>query len=92
MAMWMSVLGARVTGFSLSPATNSSLFEQASIGRVLENDLRGDIRDLTSFSEALKLSQASIVIHMAAQPLVLQSYQDPVTTYQTNVLGTMNVL
>lgn len=92
MAMWMSALGARVTGFSLSPATNPSLFEQASIGRVLENDLRGDIRDLTSFSEALKLSQASIVIHMAAQPLVLQSYQDPITTYQTNVLGTMNVL
>jgi len=92
MAMWMSALGARVTGFSLPPATKQSLFDQASIGRVVENDLRGDIRDLASLREALKLSQASIVIHMAAQPLVFQSYQEPVATYQTNVLGTVNVL
>ena len=90
--MWLSALGAKVTGFSLPPATKLSLFDQAAIGKVVENDLRGDIRDLASLKEALKLSDASIVIHMAAQPLVFESYQEPVTTYQTNVLGTVNVL
>ena len=87
----LSNAGAQVTGYSLEPPTNPSLFEIAGI----ENDVVsviGDIRDLKSLKAAFDEAQPEIVLHLAAQPLVLDSYRDPAYTYETNVMGTVNIL
>ena len=83
--------GAEVTGYSLTPPTSPSLFEIAGI----ENDIHsviGDIRDLKALKAAFDESQPEIVLHLAAQPIVRDSYKDPVYTYETNVMGTVNIL
>lgn len=82
--------GAEVTGYSLNPPTNPSLFETA----IIENDIHsviGDIRDLESLRNAFNEAQPEIVFHLAAQPIVRDSYKDPVYTYETNVMGTVNI-
>jgi CDP-glucose 4,6-dehydratase len=91
MALWLSWLGASVRGYALDPATSPSLFTDASIGSVLE-DIRGDIRDAASLDRAMQEFAPEVVFHMAAQPLVRFSYQDPIGTYETNVIGTARVL
>ncbi|MBQ8814188.1 MAG: CDP-glucose 4,6-dehydratase [Lachnospiraceae bacterium] len=92
---WMSKLlimaGAKVTGYSLEPPTSPSLFELCDIASGM-NSIIGDIRDLTHLKKVFTEIQPEIVIHMAAQPLVRESYQDPVYTYETNVMGTVNIL
>lgn len=82
--------GAEVTGYSLNPPTNPSLFKIAEI----ENDIHsviGDIRDLESLKKAFEKAQPEIVLHLAAQPIVRDSYNNPVYTYETNVMGTVNI-
>lgn len=82
--------GAEVTGYSLNPPTNPSLFEIAGI----ESDIHsvfGDIRDLDALKKAFNEAQPEIVLHLAAQPIVRDSYKDPVYTYETNVMGTVNI-
>jgi len=92
---WLSLFllerGHRVSGVSLSP-DRDSLFEKAKIGKLLENDLRADIRDLDVLTSSFKGINPDVVIHLAAQALVQKSYKDPLTTYETNVIGTINVL
>ncbi len=83
--------GADITGYALTPPTSPSLFEQCGIANWIHSVV-GDIRDLTHLKRVFEETQPEIVIHMAAQPIVRTSYRDPVTTYQTNVLGTVNVL
>ena len=86
----LSNAGAEVTGYSLNPSTTPSLFEIAGI----ENDIRsviGDIRDLESLKRVFDEAQPEIVLHLAAQPIVRDSYKDPVYTYETNVMGTVNI-
>ena len=83
--------GAVVTGYSLEPPTDPSLFVIADI----ENDITsviGDIRDYQSLKAAFDAAQPEIVLHLAAQPIVRDSYKDPVYTYETNVMGTVNIL
>ena len=83
--------GAEVTGYSLEPPTIPSLFEIAGV----ENDIHsvtGDIRDLPALQAAFDAARPEIVLHLAAQPIVRESYRDPVYTYETNVMGTVNVL
>lgn len=83
--------GAIVTGYSLNPPTTPSLFEIANI----ENDITsviGDIRDYISLKQAFDRAQPEIVFHLAAQPIVRDSYKEPVYTYETNVMGTVNIL
>ncbi len=83
--------GAVVTGYSLKPPTSPSLFEIAGI----ENDVNsviGDIRDYESLKRAFDEAQPEIVLHLAAQPIVRDSYKDPKYTYETNVMGTVNIL
>ena len=92
LTLMLHELGAHVTGFSLDVPTDPSVFEQARCGEILRKDIRGDIRDFTKVREALDASKAEIVFHLAAQPLVRLSYSDPFTTYNTNVMGTLNVL
>ncbi len=83
--------GAKVVGYSLEPPTDPSLFEIASVADGMHSYI-GDIRDLGSLRRVFEKERPQIVIHMAAQPLVRESYRDPVTTYATNVMGTVNVL
>ncbi len=91
MCMLLSMLGARVTGYALSPPTNPNLFQLAEIEKKIHS-IEGDVRDLASLKRALEESRAEIVIHMAAQPLVRESYHNPVYTYETNVMGTVHML
>ncbi len=92
---WMSLLlrsfGAQVSGFSLEPESRDGLFNVAGV----QNDVNhriGDIRDLAALRSAINEANPDILIHMAAQALVRQSYLDPIETYSTNVMGTVNVL
>ena len=90
--LWLHQLGARVSGYSLNPATQPALFEQARLSELLHRDHRSDLANLEALRRALRDSQAEIVFHLAAQPLVRESYVDPVGTFATNVLGTAHLL
>jgi CDP-glucose 4,6-dehydratase len=91
MSLWLSWLGAKVRGYALDPSTTPSLFEAAGIGGVVE-DIRGDIRHGAHLDRAMQEFAPEVVFHMAAQPLVRYSYEDPIGTYETNVIGTARVL
>jgi CDP-glucose 4,6-dehydratase len=91
LALWLQQLGARVTGFALEPPTRPSMYELAQVGEGMHS-LTGDIRDLDAVRRAIAVSRPEIVVHMAAQSLVLRSYRGPVETYATNVIGTVHVL
>ena len=83
--------GAEVSGYALNPPTNPSIFNLLNLsGRV--NSIVGDIRDLEHLLKVFEETQPEIVIHMAAQPIVRESYKNPVLTYETNVMGIVNVL
>lgn len=88
----LEMAGAEVTGYSLEAPTKPSLFEIAEIEKGMKKSVIADIRDLTTLEQAVFEAQPEIVIHMAAQPLVRESYQNPVFTYETNVMGTVNIL
>jgi CDP-glucose 4,6-dehydratase len=90
LVLWLTGLGARITGLSLPPHTDPSLFDLCVRGRCA--DLYGDIADPALVARALAQCEPEIVIHMAAQALVRPSYADPLATYATNVMGTANVL
>lgn len=84
-------LGADVTGFALEPPTKPSLFALADIQRDV-NSIIGDVRNFPALREAFERAQPEIVFHLAAQPIVRESYRDPVRTYETNVMGTVHLL
>ena len=91
LVLWLQSLGAKVVGYSLEPSTKPSLFE--TLG--LENEIThiiGDIQDKQNLSDSIEKYKPEIVIHLAAQPLVRVSYEDPVETFRTNILGTVNIL
>ena len=88
---WLLSLGADVTGFALAPATSPALFEQLGLSSRLRHTL-GDVRDLAEVRSVVEESKPDFVFHLAAQPLVRLSYDQPVATYATNVMGTVNVL
>jgi len=90
MVLWLQKLGANIKGYSLAPNTEPSLFKVANIKDGIESHI-GDIRDLDKLKRSMLDFDPEIVIHMAAQPLVLFSYSDPVGTYHTNVMGTVNL-
>jgi CDP-glucose 4,6-dehydratase len=91
LSLWLTELGAEVTGFSNTVPTERSLFEDAGVSDIL-TDKRGDIRDFDSVSEAVRLADPEVILHLAAQSLVLLSYDQPIFTYATNVMGTAHVL
>ena len=91
LSLWLQSLGSEVTGYATNPPTTPSLFEVAEVARGLTSVI-ADIRDLASLQKAMKLAGPDIVIHMAAQSLVSQSYVDPVGTYASNIMGTVHVL
>lgn len=87
----LSKAGAEVWGYSLNPPTEPSLFETASIEKNI-NSVIGDIRDFESLKKSFDEARPEIVLHLAAQPLVRDSYENPAYTYETNVMGTVNIL
>ena len=91
LSLWLQNLGANVTGYSLPPPTTPNLFELADVDSSM-NSIEGDVRDLSGLFNAFRLAEPEIVFHLAAQPLVRQSYSDPVNTFSSNVMGTVNLL
>jgi CDP-glucose 4,6-dehydratase len=88
---WLLSLGAEVTGYSLQPPTTPSLFEQLALrGRI--HHIEGDVRDAKNLRMAIQEARPDVVFHLAAQPLVRLSYDQPVETYATNVMGTVHLL
>jgi len=84
-------LGADIYGYALEPPTTPSLYQEANIDELVDSTI-GDIRDYTKLLETLQRVRPDIVIHLAAQPLVRESYKNPVATYQINVMGTVHLL
>ena len=91
LSLWLQSKGANLIGYSLPPPTEPSLFEIAHVAKNMKSIL-GDIRDLDHFISTIEKYKPEIVIHMAAQALVRDSYKEPVDTYSTNVMGTVHVL
>lgn len=92
LSLWLQSLGAEVHGLALEPPTTPNLFTVAGVVEGMASHTIGDIRDLATVRNAMHACQPEIVIHMAAQPLVRYSYQTPVETYATNVMGTVHLL
>ncbi|WML39505.1 CDP-glucose 4,6-dehydratase [Neobacillus sp. OS1-2] len=90
LSLWLSQMGAKVTGYALAPATIPSLFEVCQVNKLVDSHI-GDISDFAKLSSLLDETNPDIVIHMAAQPFVGESYNDPVGTFQTNVMGTVHL-
>ena len=91
LALWLAELGADVTGYALAPPTTPSLYEQAQVGTTLRS-VAGDIRDFTHLAASIAQCRPEVVIHMAAQSVVKRGYADPIETYSSNVMGTVNLL
>ena len=91
LSIWLKLMGADVTGYSLLPTAKLSLFEVAKV-KVGMKSVIGDIRDIKSVSKLIKKIKPEIVIHLAAQPLVRYSYKKPIDTYETNIMGTIYLL
>ncbi len=91
LTIWLSMMGAKVYGYALKPPTKPNLFEQAKVYNLLEENTIADIRDFEKLSKSIKKSKPDIIIHMAAQPLVRDSYIIPRETYEINVMGTVNL-
>lgn len=91
LSLWLQSLGAEVAGYSLPSPVQPSLFETANVSEKM-NSVTGDVRNLDKLKETLNHHSPQIIFHMAAQSLVLPSYEDPVYTYETNVMGTLNLL
>ncbi len=91
LALWLAQRGATVRGYALDPSSDPNLFTVARVGSVIE-DIRGDIRDGAKLERAMQEFAPEVVFHLAAQPLVRYSYEDPIGTFETNVIGTARVL
>jgi CDP-glucose 4,6-dehydratase len=91
LVLWLRELGAAVSGFGLAPPTEPSLYAGARAGDGVDEHA-GDVRDAAAVRAAVQAARPEVVIHMAAQPLVRRSYDEPVLTYEVNALGTANVL
>lgn len=91
LCLWLRHLGARVTGYALEPPTDPSLFDLATAGNEM-SDLRGDVRDAEALESSIQNAAPEIILHLAAQSLVRLSYENPVETFATNIMGSVNLL
>jgi CDP-glucose 4,6-dehydratase len=92
LSLWLSQLGAEVHGFALDPPSTPSLFVEAGIESLVATSTQGDVRDAQAVSAAFAAARPTHLFHLAAQPLVRTGHETPVLTFDTNVLGTVNVL
>ena len=90
LSLWLQEMGANIYGYSLPPTTNFNLFNLAKIENYMTSTLQ-DIGDFSSLSNAISSQEPEIVFHLASQPLVRASYENPLETYKTNVMGTVNL-
>ena len=91
LSLWLQDMGAVVKGYSLAPYTEPNLFEVAEVSSGIDSEY-GDIRDYDNLKSSISSFSPNIILHLAAQPLVRDSYEDPLGTYETNVMGTANLL
>ena len=91
LSLWLSALNANVTGYALDPPTEPSLFEQARVSSAMRS-IRADIRDFQQLKAVIAECRPDVIIHLAAQSVVRRGYEDPIETYSSNVLGTVNLL
>ncbi len=91
LTLWLGALGAHVSGYALAPATTPALFDVARVADGITSTI-GDVRDEAALARAMRAADPEIVLHLAAQPLVRASYREPVTTFGTNVMGTVHLL
>ena len=91
LSMWLHTLGARVTGYALAPPTDPSLYDLCRVDRLVHSVI-ADVRDADRLAAAVAGARPEIVSHLAAQPIVRESYRNPVETYAINVLGTAHLL
>jgi len=91
LSLWLEALGAKVTGYALDPPTQPNLFEQARVAGSVRS-ICADIRDFPRLQAAVAECRPEVIIHMAAQSVVRRGYQDPIETYSSNVMGTVNLL
>jgi len=92
LALWLQMLGSELIGLSCGVPTEPSLYDVARVAQGMADEITADIRDFRAVVSALERVRPEVVIHMAAQPLVRRSFDDPRETYETNVMGTVNVL
>ena len=92
LGLWLSELGAQITGVGLEPDTKPNLFSELKLRERLEKHHITDIRDLQALKAIVETSQPEVVLHLAAQPLVRRSYTDPISTWSTNVQGSLHLL
>jgi len=92
LCLWLKSMGASVTGYALEAPSNPNLFGLLNLKNNIDHHIHGDVRDLPYLCKCVEESSSEIVIHLAAQSLVRESYVTPVETYSTNVMGTVNVL
>jgi len=92
LTIWLHTLHAAVFGYSLEPPTAPSLFEIADVGSLVSRHTIGDIRDIDHLADDMQSAEPDIVFHLAAQPLVRESYTDPLSTISANIMGTAHVL
>ena len=91
LSTWLLNLGAEVTGYSIDLPSEPSLFKDVRLSEKI-TDIRGDVRDLNSLRGTLDDHSPDIVFHLAAQPIVRRSYDDPIETFTTNAIGSLNIL
>ncbi len=91
LALWLKVLGAEVLGYSLQPPSVPSFFEAVDLESLIDHHVIGDVRDGDKLASVMKEFRPEFVFHLAAQPIVRLSYKEPRLTYETNVLGTVNL-
>ncbi len=92
LCIFLDLLGAKIEGYSLKPDKKINLFDLAKVSQLINNSVIGDIRDYTKLKKTISKFSPDFVIHMAAQPLVRDSYVNPRYTYEVNSLGTINIL
>ena len=92
LSLWLHHLGAQVHGYALNPPTEPNLFEVARVSELLTTDTRANVTDLDELQSSLKRVQPEVVFHLAAQPLVRESYRNPLNTLTTNVMGATHLM
>jgi len=89
---WLTMLDVKVCGYALDPPTQPNLYEVLNLTRKVSKDIRGDIRDTELLRETILDFQPEVVFHLAGKLIVLKSYDNPSETFDTNVIGTVNLL
>ena len=92
LCIFLKVLGAQVTGYSLKPTTRPNLFNLAKVNKIIKKSIIADVRDYKRLFKEIKKSNATIIFHLAAKPLVRYSYLLPKETFDTNIVGSLNIL